>query len=77
VSVLRQRIEHVNAPETMDSLQDFDAWSERRLDRWIVDWALRHGRTGTAHAIAETKHMEVRVQRPRPPDILNDIADFS
>ena len=37
----------------------FSQWADTRLDRWLVDWALRSGKDKTAKRIARDKGIEV------------------
>ena len=47
--------------ESLNSTEDpqFQPWAETRLDRWLVDWALRNGREETARKITEEKGIGV------------------
>lgn len=47
-----------NIPTASDP--EFGRWADTRLDRWLVDWALRNGKEKTARMIAKEKHIEVR-----------------
>jgi macrophage erythroblast attacher len=60
-SVLRERLDHLTAIEacTSSTSSEFDSWADTRLDRWLVDWALRHGKERTARQIACEKGIEV------------------
>jgi hypothetical protein len=42
---------------------EYARWVDTRLDRWIIDWVLRHGRVQTARHIAQEKSIEVS---PKP-----------
>ncbi|EJU03737.1 macrophage erythroblast attacher isoform 1 [Dacryopinax primogenitus] len=57
---VRKRIEHVAAIDAFTGVDDpmYKSFSRTRLDRWIVDWALRTGRTETAKAVANAKGIE-------------------
>jgi macrophage erythroblast attacher len=59
---LRERYRHLATVES-DSVSEaeYGQWAEKRLDRWIVDWALRNGKEKTARMIAQHKGVEVRV----------------
>ncbi|KAA1472045.1 hypothetical protein DENSPDRAFT_838193 [Dentipellis sp. KUC8613] len=62
-AVMRERLHHLN---TVDELQhpsdpEFVRWADTRLDRWLVDWALRHGKDKTARKIAQEKGIETLV----------------
>lgn len=41
---------------------EFGRWADTRLDRWLVDWALRNGKDKTAKMIAKEKHIEARAK---------------
>ncbi|KAL1677988.1 CTLH/CRA C-terminal to lish motif domain-containing protein [Schizophyllum commune] len=58
--VLRDRLQHLNALSSFQDTTDpdFDRWADTRLDRWLVDWALRTGRVNTARDIAKRKDIE-------------------
>jgi macrophage erythroblast attacher len=58
---LRQRIQHIAALETMTGTDDpnLDPWSNTRLNRWLVDWALRNDREETAKQLAEASGIGV------------------
>lgn len=58
--MLRERCAHLEfleSPSTTDA--DYAQWTEKRLDRWLVDWALRNGKEKTARRIAQQKGIEV------------------
>jgi macrophage erythroblast attacher len=61
INVMRQRINHLSTIEhiTHNDTPEFDEWANTRLNRWIVDWALRKGYTATAEKITSDKHLEV------------------
>ncbi|KAJ7126059.1 CTLH/CRA C-terminal to lish motif domain-containing protein [Mycena epipterygia] len=58
--VIRERLQHLatieNVPTANNS--EFERWADTRLDRWLVDWALRNGKEKTARMIAKEKHIE-------------------
>ncbi|CAK5261883.1 unnamed protein product [Mycena citricolor] len=57
--VLRERLQHVatiERPSTNEA--EHERWADARLDRWLVDWALRNGKENTARMIAKEKHIE-------------------
>jgi len=58
---MRQRLEHLAVIEASASNSGSDFWADTRLDRWLVDWALRHGKERTARKIAREKSLEVRL----------------
>ncbi|KAF8527643.1 CTLH/CRA C-terminal to lish motif domain-containing protein [Hysterangium stoloniferum] len=62
-AILRKRLQHLHSLESMSGRDDpeFDRWAETRLDRWLVDWALRTGNTQTAKQIAKEKKIEALV----------------
>jgi len=59
-STIRKRLEDLAMVESLSSTDDpqFEPWAETRLDRWLVDWALRNGREETARKITEEKGIE-------------------
>jgi macrophage erythroblast attacher len=59
---MRERYNHLALIENAQSSKDseYARWVDIRLDRWIVDWVLRHGREQTARHIAQEKGIEVR-----------------
>lgn len=65
--VLRERLQHLATVENLQSASspEFDRWADTRLDRWLVDWALRNGKARTARRIAKEKDIEVRQSRCR------------
>lgn len=64
--VLRERLQHLATVENAESTStpEFSRWADARLDRWLVDWALRNGKERTARQIACGKNIEVRVSAP-------------
>ena len=58
---MRERLQHLAAVEEMQSANtpEFARWADTRLDRWLVDWALRHGKEKTARMIAHDRGIEV------------------
>lgn len=58
---MRERFSHLAELEAFQSREDaaFGRWADTRLDRWLVDWALRAGKEGTAKKIAREKGIEV------------------
>lgn len=60
--VIRERLQHLAAIEDVQSVlsPEFTRWADTRLDRWLIDWTLRHGREKTARKIAADKGIEVR-----------------
>lgn len=64
LDVLRERLQHLGTLERLESTTEpeFTRWTDTRLDRWIVDWALRNGKEKTARMIASEKGIEVRPQ---------------
>ncbi|KAF8521027.1 CTLH/CRA C-terminal to lish motif domain-containing protein [Gautieria morchelliformis] len=62
-AVMRKRLEHLNSLDTMSGRDDaeFNRWADIRLDRWLVDWALRTGKEKTARQIAHDRGIEALV----------------
>ncbi|KAI0918518.1 hypothetical protein AcV5_002490 [Taiwanofungus camphoratus] len=60
LNVMRERLQHLTAIEDMQSATgpEFARWADTRLDRWLVDWALRNGKEKTARMIAEDRSIE-------------------
>ena len=58
---MRHRFAHLNDLERLTSRDDpnFGRWADVRLDRWLVDWALRNGKINTARSISEEKGIGV------------------
>lgn len=58
---MRERLQHLGAVEDIPSVNEpeFTRWADTRLDRWLVDWALRTGKEKTARMIAEDRGIEV------------------
>lgn len=58
---MRERLHHLATIETLPTASgpDFTRWADTRLDRWLVDWALRTGKEKTARQIAKEKDIEV------------------
>ncbi|KIK68605.1 hypothetical protein GYMLUDRAFT_68454 [Collybiopsis luxurians FD-317 M1] len=69
--VIRERLQHLASMENLTATSDneYAKWADRRLDRWLVDWCLRHGKEKTAHQIAREKDIEVLVDL----DLFSDI----
>ncbi|KAJ7792959.1 hypothetical protein B0H14DRAFT_3094099 [Mycena olivaceomarginata] len=70
--VIRERLQHLATVENIPTASDpeFGRWADtRRLDRWLVDWALRNGKEKTARMIAKEKHIETLVDI----DLFSDI----
>ncbi|KAI0947987.1 hypothetical protein AcW1_009608 [Taiwanofungus camphoratus] len=63
LNVMRERLQHLTAIEDMQSATgpEFARWADTRLDRWLVDWALRNGKEKTARMIAEDRSIEVMI----------------
>ncbi|CAG7849834.1 Protein FYV10 [Serendipita indica DSM 11827] len=57
IAALRSRSHHLDELEKMDESEQ-ELWMDTRLDRWLVDWSLRHGHARTAAAIAEQRKIE-------------------
>jgi len=60
-SSMRRRLSHLSTFESLTTTDqpEFSEWSDARLDRWLVDWALRNGKVETALSIAKHKNIEV------------------
>jgi len=60
---MRERLDHLLAVEGIQSplSPELSRWSDTRLDRWLIDWALRSGREKTARKIAQEKRIETLV----------------
>jgi len=58
---MRERCKHLATIEDIQNSKDseYARWVDTRLDRWIVDWVLRHGRVQTSRHIAQEKGIEV------------------
>ncbi|KAJ3742729.1 CTLH/CRA C-terminal to lish motif domain-containing protein [Lentinula detonsa] len=69
--VIRERLQHMATLENFNSTTDvkYTKWADQRLDRWLVDWCLRHGKEKTARRIAREKDIEVLVDL----DLFSDI----
>ncbi|KAJ6588773.1 CTLH/CRA C-terminal to lish motif domain-containing protein [Mycena capillaripes] len=69
--VIRERLQHLATVENIPTPSDpeFGRWADTRLDRWLVDWALRNGKEKTAKMIAKEKHIETLVDI----DLFSDI----
>ncbi|KAL0063318.1 GID complex subunit containing RING finger motif [Marasmius tenuissimus] len=61
--VIRERLKHLSTLESMShsNTPDFTRWADTRLDRWLVDWCLRHGKEETARQMAKEKDIEMLV----------------
>jgi macrophage erythroblast attacher len=59
---MRERLQHLATIENIPNASDpeFGRWADTRLDRWLVDWALRSGKEKTAKSIAKEKAIGVR-----------------
>jgi len=64
---MRERCNHLSMIEDVQNSKDseYARWVDTRLDRWIVDWVLRHGRERTARHIAQEKGIEVSLGHSR------------
>ncbi|THH21131.1 hypothetical protein EW146_g331 [Bondarzewia mesenterica] len=62
-AVMRERLNHLHVLDHLQSTHDpeYVRWEDTRLDRWLVDWALRHGKEKTARKIAQEKDIEALV----------------
>ena len=68
---MKERSEHLSAVESMTSANsaEFSRWADTRLDRWLVDWALRNRKEQTARQIAQERGIETLVDI----DLFSDI----
>ncbi|KAF7972879.1 hypothetical protein HWV62_16666 [Athelia sp. TMB] len=58
LAVLRARLTHLDllpSPGTTPDPAALDRWADTRLERWLVDWALRTGKPRTAAALARER----------------------
>lgn len=60
LSVLRSRLSSLNAISSNPS-GDHSTFFDTRMDRWLVDWALRTGNIETAKCIAQQQDIETMV----------------
>ena len=69
--MLRERLQHLSVLESMQSASspEFSRWADTRLDRWLVDWALRNRKELTARQIAQQRGIETLVDI----DLFSDI----
>jgi macrophage erythroblast attacher len=58
---MRERINHLVAIENNPTEAEFTRWADARLDRWLVDWALRNGKEKTARKIGKEKGIQALV----------------
>ena len=60
---MRARLQHISEVEKLDNTEliQYAQWTDTRLDRWLVDWALRKGKFATARKIAEEKEITVNL----------------
>ncbi|TFK34451.1 CTLH/CRA C-terminal to lish motif domain-containing protein [Crucibulum laeve] len=63
LDVMRERLHHLSTVESIQTTSgsEFSRWADTRLDRWLVDWALRSGKEKTARRIAMDKGIETLV----------------
>ncbi|KAG9047538.1 GID complex subunit containing RING finger motif [Tulasnella sp. UAMH 9824] len=61
---MRRRLNHISSFESFTSTEQpgFAAWADTRLDRWLVDWSLRHGKEDTAKTIAKSREIETTLE---------------
>ncbi|KAL0959940.1 hypothetical protein HGRIS_011603 [Hohenbuehelia grisea] len=62
-NIVRERLNHISTMEAMPSASsdEFSRWADTRLDRWLVDWALRSKKEKTARQIAKGRNIETLV----------------
>jgi hypothetical protein len=77
--VMRERLHHLAAVEALQSGNgpEFARWADTRLDRWLVDWALRKGRERTARKIADEKDIAVCLRKLGNGSFIIGFADIS
>jgi macrophage erythroblast attacher len=57
---MRERFQHLLEIEGVQAnTLAFSRWADTRLDRWLIDWALRNGREATARQLAREKDISV------------------
>ncbi|KAI6116331.1 CTLH/CRA C-terminal to lish motif domain-containing protein [Pisolithus sp. B1] len=63
LDVIQERLHHLASLETLPTTNgaDFSRWADTRLDRWLVDWALRGDRHQTARTLAQERGIETLV----------------
>jgi hypothetical protein len=75
--VMRDRFEHISSLEDIVSQDDpaYGRWADKRVDRWLVDWALRNGMDATAKRLASDKGIEVSniISQKTFPDRLSSV----
>lgn len=61
LEIMHERLLHLSALESFPGKGDssFVQWSDTRLNRWLVDWTLRNGKTELAKYISREKNIEV------------------
>ncbi|CAL1699284.1 unnamed protein product [Somion occarium] len=71
LAVMRERLQHLATAESLESDADpeYARWADVRLERWLVDWALRNGKEKTAKQIAKDRGLEKLVDI----DLFSDI----
>jgi len=60
LAVMKERSQHLATLEAIQSEvePEFARWADTRLDRWLVDWALRSGKEKTARQLANERGIE-------------------
>lgn len=60
LAVMRERLQHLATVENLqnEGEPEFARWADTRLERWLVDWALRNGKEQTAKQIASERGIE-------------------
>ncbi|KAK7681364.1 hypothetical protein QCA50_015455 [Cerrena zonata] len=71
LAVMHERLQHLATAENLqnDSGHEYAQWADTRLERWLVDWALRNGKEKTAKQLAEERGLEKLVDI----DLFSDI----
>lgn len=75
--VMRERLQHLATAENLenDNGLEYARWADTRLERWLVDWALRNGKENTAKQLAEERGLEVihiPFYRPAPETLCTE-----
>ena len=65
-AVMKERLQHLSVVEDAQAqtTPEYQRWSDTRLDRWLIDWALRTGRERTAEKITAEKGINVSYPWP-------------
>ncbi len=76
---MRERCKHLATIEDIQNSKDseYARWVDTRLDRWMVDWVLRHGRVQTSKHIAQEKGIEANPKSIPFVELLPNLFDFT